>query len=90
MNPKKHLSFGSLRNSLSSLFCDLPDRREPAKIDYSIHDAMMSGFACMYFQDPSLLQFQERLKETENRHNLETLFAVNNIQKQTPGDPSQA
>ena len=83
MNPKKHLSFGSLRNSLSSLFCDLPDRREPAKIDYSIHDAMMSGFACMYFQDPSLLQFQERLKETENRHNLETLFAVNNIPEQT-------
>jgi hypothetical protein len=83
MNPKKHLSFGSLRNSLSSLFCDLPDRREPAKIDYSIHDAMMSGFACMYFQDPSLLQFQERLKEAENRHNLETLFAVNNIPGQT-------
>ncbi|MFC1864071.1 hypothetical protein ACFL1Z_09000 [Thermodesulfobacteriota bacterium] len=83
MNPKKHLSFGSLCNSLSSLFCDLPDRREPAKIDYSIHDAMMSGFACMYFQDPSLLQFQERLKETENRHNLETLFAVNNIPEQT-------
>lgn len=83
MNPKKHLSFGSLRNSLSSLFCNLPDRREPSKIDYSIHDAMMSGFACMYFQDPSLLQFQERLKEAENRHNLETLFAVNNIPGQT-------
>ena len=83
MNPKKHLSFGSLRNGLSSLFCGLPDRREPAKIDYSIHDAMMSGFACMYFQDPSLLQFQERLKGAENRHNLETLFAVNNIPGQT-------
>jgi len=70
MNPKKHLSFGSLHNSLSSLFYDLPDGREPTKIDYSIHDAMMSGFACIYFQDPSLLQFQERLKEAENRHNL--------------------
>ncbi len=83
MNPKKHLSFGSLRNSLSSLFCNFTDIRDPAKIDYSIHDAMMSGFACMYFQDPSLLQFQERLKEAENRNNLETLFAVNNIPGQT-------
>lgn len=83
MNPKKHLSFGSLRNALSSLFCDLPDRREPVKINYSIHDAMMSGFACMYFQEPSLLQFQQRIKEDYNRHNLETLFAVNNIPGQT-------
>jgi len=83
MNPKKHLSFGSLRNSLSSLFYDLPDKRDPAKIDYSIHDAMISGFACMYFQDPSLLQFQERLKEAENHHNLETLFAVKNIPGET-------
>lgn len=83
MNPKKHLSFGSLRNGLSSLFCAFPDTREPAKIDYSIHDAMMSGFACMYFQDPSLLQFQERLKEIEERHNLQTLFGVNDIPGQT-------
>lgn len=83
MNPKKHLSFGSLRKGLSSLFCAFPDTRESAKTDYSIHDAMMSGFACMYFQDPSLLQFQERLKEIEERHNLQTLFGVNDIPGQT-------
>ena len=82
MNPKKHLSFGSLRKGLSSLFQDIPDSRETVKTDYSIHDAMMSGFACMYFQDPSLLQFQQRLREAENRDNLQTLFGVNDI----PGD----
>ena len=83
MNPKKHLSFGSLPKGLSSLFYNLPDSREELKVDYSIPDAMMSGFACMYFQDPSLLQFQERLHEYENRNNLQTLFGVSNIPKDT-------
>ncbi len=83
MNLQKHLSFGSLHNGLSSLFYNLPDTREEVKVDYSIHDAMMSGFACMYFQDPSLLQFQERLQEYENRNNLLTLFGVSNIPKNT-------
>lgn len=83
MNPKKHLSFGSLRNSLSSLFCHIPDKRQKEKTDYSIHDAMISGFACMYFQDPSLLQFQERLKEANNQDNLQTLFDVTNIPEST-------
>jgi hypothetical protein len=55
MNPQKHLSFASLHKGLSSLFYNLPDKREELKVDYSIHDVMMSGFACIYFQDPSLL-----------------------------------
>jgi len=67
------------RFTVSSLFHQLPDARQLAKTDYSIHDAMMSGFACMYFQDPSLLQFQERLREVENRDNLQTLFGVCDI-----------
>lgn len=83
MNPKKHLSFGSLRKELSSLFDGLPDERDSMKTDYSSHDAVMSGFACMYFQDPSLLQFQEQLKKSLNRSNLETLFAVKNNPRDT-------
>ena len=83
MNQKKHLSFGSLLNGLASLFQGIPDSREAEKTDYSIHDAMMSGFACMYFQDPSLLQFQQRLKEAENRDNLQTLFGVKDIPGET-------
>ncbi len=76
---KKHLSFGSLRHGLSTLFRQLPDHRQIAKTDYSLHDAMMSGFACMYFQDPSLLEFQKRLREQEQKDNLQTLFDVKNI-----------
>ena len=35
----------------------------------------------MYFQDPSLLQFQRRMEEKEGRNNLRNLFGVENILK---------
>jgi hypothetical protein len=83
MNPLRHLSFGSLRHALSSLFHDLPDRRQQSKVDYPLHDALMSGFACMFFQDPSLLQFQKRLEEDQHSNNLRTLFGVHEVPEST-------
>jgi len=83
MKSKKYLTFSALRNSLSSCFRQIPDQRQTAKINYSIHDAMMCGFACMYFQDPSLLQFQKQLEDEQNRNNLTTLFDVNVIPENT-------
>ena len=41
----------------------------------------MSGFAMMFFQDPSLLQFQLRLEKRFNRNNLKTLFDITDIPK---------
>ena len=35
----------------------------------------------MYFQDPTLCQFQKRLQENQNRSNLQTIFAVKGIPK---------
>ena len=81
MKSKKHLNFSGLRQVLSVTFSSLSDKRQTAKTDYSIHDTMMSGFACMFFQDPSLVQFQERLREARQRDNLQTMFAVKNIPK---------
>jgi len=89
MNPLRHLSFGSLRHALSSLFHDLPDARQAGKIDYALHDALMSGFACMFFQDPSLLQFQARLEEAQHRNNLRTLFGVHQVPESTQSKRSQ-
>jgi len=43
----------------------------------------MSGFACMYFQDPSLLAFQQRLETSSQNNNLKTLFSVSSIPKET-------
>jgi hypothetical protein len=83
MNIKKHLSFTSLRKELSETFRAIPDNRQIRKVRHSIHDALMSGFACMYFQDPSLLQFQIRMQEEQHRNNLQTLFDVEKIPKES-------
>jgi hypothetical protein len=80
---KKHLNFTSLRKKASEIFSSVPDWRQKNKISISIHDAMMSGLACMYFQDPSLLQFQIRMQEDQHRNNLNVLFGVENIPKET-------
>lgn len=37
----------------------------------------------MFFQDPSLLQFQKRLREAKQRSNLTTLFDVEEIPENT-------
>jgi hypothetical protein len=83
MKIKKHLSFSSLRKALSSHFGEIPDERQAAKTKISQHDMLMSGFACMYFQDPSLLQFQIRMQDDQHRNNLRTLFDVETIPKET-------
>jgi len=80
---KKHLSFTALRKSLSEHFRLLDDRRQGAKVDYSLHDCLMSGFAMMFFQDPSVLTFQQRLQDGIHKNNLTTLFAVSDIPKDT-------
>jgi len=80
---KKHLNFTNLRIKASEVFESISDWRQKNKISISIHDAMMSGLACMYFQDPSLLQFQKRMQEEQHRNNLNTLFGIENIPKET-------
>ena len=83
VKPKKHLNFDSLRQGLSDAFNAIDDQRVQGRCTHSLHDAFMSGFACMFFQDPSLLQFQKRLQETEHNNNLRTLFKVTTIAKDT-------
>ena len=79
---KKHLSFDVLRKAMSSHIESINDTRQQGKCAYTVHDTVMSAFACMYFQDPSLAQFQKRLEKRYQRSNLNTLFHV----KATPKD----
>jgi hypothetical protein len=80
---KKHLSHGSLVKAMSELFTSLPDSRREKRIDYSLHDSLLSGFACMFFQEPSLVQFQRNLQEKVRKNNLETLFKVTEVPEDT-------
>lgn len=78
---KKHLSFKSLRQTLSSHLLNIEDHRRQGSCNYSLHDAVMSGFACMYFQDPSIAEFQRHLEQGQHQNNLRTLFGVECIPK---------
>ena len=55
------------------------DPRHEKSIQHSLHDAVMSGLACMYFQEPSLLQFQTEMESKYQQNNLRTLFDVKTI-----------
>lgn len=68
---------------MSAYFRAVKDNREQAKCHYSLHDVLMSAFTCMYFQDPSLNEFQRRMQEEQHKNNLQTLFGVENIPQNT-------
>jgi hypothetical protein len=80
---KKHLSFTALRKSLSEHFRQIQDPRQNGKVRFSLHDCLMSGFAMMFFQDPSILTFQQRLQDKIQKNNLTTVFDVRDIPKDT-------
>jgi len=81
MHTKKNLSFNALRKMLSRRFLEIPDFRQEGKVEHRVHDVLMSGFAMMFYQDSSLLQFQQRLQEAIHKNNLQTLFQVESIPK---------
>jgi len=78
---KKHLSFSALRKTLSEHFCKVDDYRQSGKVDHSLHDCLMSAFAMMFFQDPSLLEFQRRIEERKQFSNLSNVFQVQSVPK---------
>ena len=81
MHQKKHLSFAALRRSLSDHFNRVIDDRQSGKVNHLMHDCLMSVFAMMLFQDPSLLAFQKRLEQKIEKNNLLNLFQVDSIPK---------
>ncbi len=83
MRPLNSLSFDALVTLLSSHFSGLDDHRHPKRINYSLHDTLMTAFAMFFFQHPSLLQFQTAMKQKRGRCNLETLFGVRQLPSET-------
>jgi len=83
LHSKKHLSFSALRKLISDRVVKFEDTRQQGKIEYSLHDCCQSAFAMMFFQDPSINAFQQRLQEKQQVNNLKTLFNVSTIPKST-------
>jgi hypothetical protein len=83
MRPLQSLTLEAMMNMLSTRFAHIPDTRHPERIDYSLHDTLMSGFAMMFFQHPSLLEFQRKMQQRRSRCNLETIFGVHEVPSDT-------
>jgi len=60
-----------------------PDYRVQGRCQHSIRDAMMSAFSCLFFQDPSIAEFKRQVQSDNNNNNLQTLFDVGTIPKDT-------
>lgn len=83
LHKKKHLKFEALRNLVSSRVQKISDSRMQGKIDHELHDCCLSSLAMMFFQDPSINQFQKRLQKAVHKNNLQTLFNVKTIPKES-------
>ncbi len=79
MRPLKSLTLDAIISRFSHAFSASPDYRDAGKVNYPLRDCLMSGFAMMFFQHKSLLEFQRRMKQRRGRSNLETIFCVKDI-----------
>jgi hypothetical protein len=83
MRPLTSLTLEAMVALVSQSFTPIPDPRAPDRVDYSLHDTLMSGFAMMFFQYPNLLEFQRKMKQRRHQCNLETIFGVHEVPSDT-------
>src|SRR3990167_3956162 len=78
---KKQLSANGMLQKVRSIFEEVPEpQRSPqgVKARIPLSDCLMSGLAVFGLKFPSLLQFDDSQEEAALRHNLKTLYGVNN------------
>lgn len=73
---RKHLNADALIAAVRAGFSTIQDHR-PGKVQHSLTDTLMSGFAMFSLKDPSLLAFDER--RLNEPHNLKTIHGVKTI-----------
>lgn len=83
MRPLQTLTFAAFRDLLASTFAEIADQRDPRRITWELPAVLMSAFAMLFFQHPSLLEYQRRMQKRAGRSNLERVFAVEEIPSDT-------
>jgi len=83
MRPLKSLTLEAMVTVLASTFGEVDDLRTTDQLRYPLPDTLMSGFAVMFFQHPSLLQFQRAMEQKRRRCNLQTIFGVHEVPSDT-------
>lgn len=83
MRPLQSLTLEAMIDLLSKTCRLLPDARRPGRVDSTLHDTLLSGFAMLFLQHPSLLEFQRTMQQRRGRCNLETIFGVTEVPSNT-------
>jgi len=83
MRPLKTLTFEAFRDELALTFAQIADKRESHRITWEMPAVLMSAFAMLFFQHPSLLEYQRRMQKRTGHSNLERVFAVKEIPSDT-------
>jgi hypothetical protein len=83
MRPLKSLTLEAIVDLLATTFGGVDDARAAEQLSYSLPDTLMSGFAVMFFQHASLLQFQRAMAKKRQRCNLQTIFGVHEVPSDT-------
>jgi hypothetical protein len=78
-----HLRFPGIRKVLLKHFSRITDYREREKVDHELRDVCMSALAMFCFQDPSLLEFQKRIKAPILGTNLRNMWAIESVPSDT-------
>jgi len=83
MRPLKKLTFDAFRDELATTFAQIADPRDPQRLTWEMPAVLMSAFAMLFFQHPSLLEYQRRMQQRTGRSNLERVFQVAAIPSDT-------
>jgi hypothetical protein len=83
MRPLKSLTLEAMVELLATAFGAVADARAVEQLRYPLQDTLMSGFAMIFFQHASLLQFQRAMKQKRGRCNLQTIFGVHEVPSDT-------
>jgi len=80
MTEKKVSIFGKLLDIFKDNIKNIKDtRRQRSDLKYSFNEIILGAFSMLYFQNPSWLNFQNKLKTTEGKDNAKTIFGIENI-----------
>lgn len=78
MSPRKDLCATALYQKIKEIFAEIEDHR-PNEVDISLEDILGSAFAMFSLKDDSLLRFDKRREDGEERGNLERVYGIEEI-----------
>ena len=79
MRAREHLGYEGMLQSIIKISNQVNDKRSELNQEYSVKDAMLSAFACMFLQCSSLLEYTQLMEIPYRKKNLQQVFKLTNI-----------